>query len=57
MDLIYSGVHNIYSMDKTVVQWNCKDNSGNGLASGVYFYFVKSGDNIKKGKFVIIDGI
>ncbi len=55
MDLIYSGIHNIFSMDKTFVQWNCIDNSGNKLASGVYFYFVKSGDNIKKGKFVIIN--
>ncbi len=55
MDLIYSGVHSIYNMEKTVVQWNCKDNNGNKLASGVYFYFVKSGDDIKKGKFVIID--
>jgi len=55
MDLIYSGMHRILAFNKTVVQWKCADNYGNKLGSGVYLYIVKSGDKIKKGKFVIIN--
>ncbi len=53
MDLIYSGEHKIYSSDKTVIKWNVRDNEMKKLTTGVYFYVVNSGDNIKKGKFVI----
>lgn len=53
MDLIYSGEHKIYSSDKTVIKWNARNNEMKKLATGIYFYVVSSGDNIKKGKFVI----
>ncbi|MEJ5351125.1 MAG: MXAN_6640 family putative metalloprotease [Melioribacteraceae bacterium] len=53
MDLIYSGEHKIYSSDKTVIKWDARNNEMKKLATGIYFYVVSSGDNIKKGKFVI----
>jgi hypothetical protein len=55
MNLVYSGSARILVMDKIVVQWNCVDSGGRKLGSGVYFYVVKSGDKIKKGKFVILN--
>ncbi|MEM3373479.1 MAG: hypothetical protein QXF76_04660 [Candidatus Anstonellales archaeon] len=53
MDLVYSGEHKIYSSDKTVIKWDVRNNEMKKLATGIYFYVVSSGDNIKKGKFVI----
>jgi len=53
MDLVYSGEHKIYSSDKTVIKWDVRNNEMEKLATGIYFYVVSSGDNIKKGKFVI----
>ncbi len=55
MDLIYTGEHKIYSSDKTVVKWDALTNEKKKLSSGVYFYIVKSGENVTKGKFVIIN--
>ncbi|MEG8946143.1 MXAN_6640 family putative metalloprotease [Rosettibacter firmus] len=55
MDLIYSGEHKIFSSDKTVIKWNALNNDMKKLASGIYFYFVKSGDILNKGKFVVIN--
>lgn len=53
MDLIYSGEHKIYVSDKTVIKWNALDKEMKKLATGVYFYVVKAGENFLKGKFVI----
>ena len=53
MDLVYYGKHQIFSVSKIIVQWDGKDNNGMKLSSGIYIYITKSGDNIKKGKFVI----
>jgi hypothetical protein len=36
-----------------VAQWNPQYNAGGKLATGVYIYVLKNGDEIKKGKFVI----
>jgi len=55
MDLVYSASKIIYSIDKVVVRWDGMDNRGNKLPSGVYIFVVKSGDNIKKGKLVILN--
>ncbi|MDH7605375.1 MAG: hypothetical protein QHH13_10770 [Melioribacter sp.] len=53
MDLVYSGEHKIYSSDKTVIKWDVRNNEMKKLSTGIYIYIVNSGDNIKKGKFVI----
>ncbi|MCX7798593.1 MAG: hypothetical protein N2249_08210 [Melioribacter sp.] len=53
MDLIYSGEHKVYTSDKTVIKWKVLSNDMKKLATGVYFYIIKAGENIIKGKFVV----
>lgn len=53
MKLVYSGAMQIRASDKIYITWNAIDNQNKKLSSGVYIYFVKSGDVINKGKFVI----
>ncbi|MCL4550530.1 MAG: DUF6055 domain-containing protein [Bacteroidetes bacterium] len=53
MKLVYSGQKRIVASDKVVVPWDGIDSDGKKLGSGVYIYITKSGDKIKKGKFVI----
>lgn len=53
MNLVYSGEHKIYSSDKTVIKWDVRNNEMKKLSTGIYIYVVSSGENIKKGKFVI----
>ena len=36
------------------VEWNGFDKSGKLVAPGVYYYVVKSGSKVKKGKFIIV---
>ena len=55
MKLVYSGIKRVLALDKVVVQWNGKDDSGTKLGSGIYFYVIKSGDSIKKGKFAVFN--
>ena len=55
MNLIYSGQTQILVLDKNVVQWNCRDNSGAKLRTGIYLYVLKSGNDVKKGKFVVLN--
>ncbi|MBI9070829.1 MAG: hypothetical protein JEY94_04485 [Melioribacteraceae bacterium] len=54
MNLVYSDDSPEFgSFDFDVVKWNGKNNDGKKLATGVYIYVTKSGDNIKTGKLVI----
>jgi len=53
MTLVYSSHKRIQAIDKYVVGWDGMDNKGNKLPTGVYLFITKSGDNIKKGKFII----
>lgn len=53
MNLVYSSQKRIVASEKIVVEWNGLDNNNQKLASGVYFYIVKCGDDIQKGKIVI----
>ena len=53
MKLVYSGQKRIVAADKVVVPWDGIDSDGKKLGTGVYIYITKSGDKIKKGKFVI----
>lgn len=48
-------VRTLYKGDNTdELDWNVRGENGQKLASGLYFYFIKSGNSIKKGKLVII---
>ncbi len=51
MNLVYSGLINI--VGNQIISWNCLDNNGMKLGTGVYIFVTKTGDTIKKGKFVI----
>ena len=51
MNLIFSGLINIVGNE--LISWNCLDNNGKKLGTGVYIYVAKSGDTVKKGKLVI----
>ncbi|MCX6169112.1 MAG: hypothetical protein NTX65_07230 [Ignavibacteriales bacterium] len=53
MTLVYSITKRILVSDKIVISWDAHDKNGNKLATEVYIYVTKSGDKIKKGKFVI----
>ncbi|MFC1552019.1 FlgD immunoglobulin-like domain containing protein [Candidatus Latescibacterota bacterium] len=36
------------------VVWDGKDEKGAGVGSGMYFYQVKMGEDVKKGKMVLV---
>jgi len=57
MNLIYSSSHPIgpLSNNSLGVKWNVRRNDGEKLASGVYIYVIKKGDDIVKGKVVIFN--
>jgi hypothetical protein len=51
MKLVYSGQKPVLA--ERVISWDVFDQTGKKLGTGVYLYVTKSGDTIKKGKFVI----
>ncbi len=53
MELIYSSSINV-SAGK-LVRWNARNNNNNRLASGVYIYAIKNGDETVTGKVVIFN--
>ncbi len=56
MDLIFSGslqVTSPWSKDYNLIRWNVKDLKNRKLATGVYVYIIKYGDQTFKGKFVV----
>ena len=56
MRQVYTGSKQIIIRDgRKVLVWNALDNNNAKLASGVYIYVIKSGDNTTKGKLVIFD--
>ncbi len=56
MRLVYSShLYLTGNNGRKVIEWNGLDNHNNQLSTGVYFYIIKSGDNISKGKLVIFN--
>lgn len=55
MNLVYSAQKRIVASEKIIVEWNGLDNNDKKLASGVYFYVVKCGGDVLKGKIVILN--
>ncbi len=53
MNLVYSGQQRIVASERISVAWNGLDINNQKLPTGVYFYFVKCGNDIQKGKLVI----
>ena len=57
MQLVYTEVKNIQNLpgDQRGVSWNGLDKENKKLASGVYIYVIKKGDDVVKGKVVIFN--
>lgn len=57
MELVYSRVKNVGSLKNNSlgISWNGHDFDNKRLASGVYFYMIKNGDNVITGKVVIFN--
>jgi hypothetical protein len=56
LKLVYSGQAQIFSNNgHPVVSWNARSNNNEILASGVYIYVTKTGNNVVKGKLVIFN--
>ncbi len=58
MELVYAGsmlLNPFNEIGGYVVSWNPLDSKNRKLASGVYLYVIKSGDDIQKGKFVVFN--
>ena len=56
LNLVYSGLTNVFSNNgHPVVTWNARNKNNERLATGVYIYVTKSGDNVVKGKLVIFN--
>jgi len=54
-DLVYSGKFKPeFNFGNYFVSWNGRDNSGEIVKTGVYIYFVRSGNSERLGKFVLI---
>lgn len=55
MELIYSNSEMPRSItNKNEINWKVRSSDGKKLASGVYIYVIKDGDEVQKGKLVIL---
>ena len=54
-NLIFSDEIKELSKENQFYSWNCKNNFGLQISSGIYFYILKMGEQSQKGKFIIIN--
>src|SRR3989339_177875 len=55
MELVYSNDDEaLDTQNKNIIPWKVRDNQNRKLASGIYIYVIKSGDDLQKGKLVIL---
>ncbi len=54
-ELVFNSKFGPYYDSKFNFFWNCKNNAGKQVSSGIYFYIIKVENKVKKGKFVIIN--
>ena len=56
-ELVFKSSVGPYNFDdlNPYFNWNCKNNSGNNVASGIYFYILRMGKDSRKGKIIIIN--
>jgi len=55
MELVYSNDGQVReTQNKNSISWKVRDNQNRKLASGIYIYIVKDGDDVQKGKLVIL---
>ena len=54
-NLIFFDEIELFSKENQFYSWDCKDNFGLQISSGIYFYILKMGEHSKKGKFIIIN--
>ncbi len=54
-DKVYSGRERVFLDGAKKIRWMPADNSGKRLATGVYFYIVKTSSETGEGKFIIIN--
>ena len=53
--LVYTLVNEQKSEGKHAVQWNAKNNSGNKVAAGTYFYRIVAGAHTQTGKMLLME--
>lgn len=55
MELVYSNDEQVReTQNKNSISWKVRDNQNRKLASGIYIYIVKDGEDVQKGKLVIL---
>lgn len=55
MELVYSNDDESRdAQNRNIISWRVRDNQNRKLASGVYVYVIKSGNEVEKGKLVIL---
>jgi hypothetical protein len=55
MELVYSNDDETRdAQNRNIISWRVRDNQNRKLASGVYVYVIKSGNEVEKGKLVIL---
>ncbi|MCK5052093.1 MAG: S8 family serine peptidase, partial [Candidatus Cloacimonetes bacterium] len=56
-ELIFKSKVGPYNMNDLIpyFSWECENNSGNRISSGIYFYLLRMGKDSRKGKIIIIN--